>query len=172
MISSKKCHVCKQVKPVSDFYTSAGHNDGYQSRCKPCEKKYQKERRHLYAERNERYRKQWRKDNQEHVREVDREYRANNKEIWAAKERRRRAKARNNPTFYVSAKELKKLYASVCAYCGSEENITLDHVVPIQLGGAHSIGNLLPACGSCNFSKGQRLLIQWKKITRENAKKG
>ena len=50
-----------------------------------------------------------------------------------------------------------------CYYC-SEQNIklTMDHIVPISRGGAHSIGNVAPACGSCNSSKGTKLLIEWR----------
>lgn len=160
--TEKTCHVCKVLKPVSEFYTSKGHNDGFQTRCIPCERKYQRERRHLYKERNQAYRKQWRAENIEHVRAVDRKYREAHKEVWAAKERRRRAKQLNNPTFKVTGKELKRLYDSACVYCGSTEQITLDHVIPIDRGGSHSVGNLVPACGPCNFSKGSKLLMQWK----------
>ena len=40
-----------------------------------------------------------------------------------------------------------------CAYCGSEENITIDHVVPISAKGGHTMGNVVPACLSCNSAK-------------------
>jgi len=158
----KQCHLCKEVKPVAEFYTAKGHNDGFQSRCILCEKKYAKEKRKLYRERHNAYRKKWRAENIEHVRAVDRKYRESHKELWAAKERRRRAKQLANPVFKISAKELKRLYDSACVYCGSCERITLDHVIPIHLGGSHSIGNLVPACGACNFSKGSKLLMVWK----------
>jgi hypothetical protein len=32
----KKCSLCKEVKPFSDFYTSKQKNDGYDSWCKKC----------------------------------------------------------------------------------------------------------------------------------------
>ena len=35
-------------------------------------------------------------------------------------------------------------------------------IMPIIRGGRHSIGNLLPACGSCNSSKGAKLLVEWR----------
>jgi 5-methylcytosine-specific restriction endonuclease McrA len=43
-----------------------------------------------------------------------------------------------------------------CAYCGSSENLTLDHVLPLALHGQHEPANLVAACASCNASKGQR----------------
>lgn len=50
-----------------------------------------------------------------------------------------------------------------CAYCGWAGKLTEDHVVPLSRGGRHTIGNLLPACGSCNSSKGGRFLVEWRR---------
>ena len=161
--TEKRCHICHIVKPINHFYTAKGHNDGFQSRCISCEKTYQSQRRHLYRERQILYKRQWRLENIEHSRAVDRKYREANKGIWAAKERKRRAKQLENASFHISKKELEKLYVGPCSYCGVSGKMTLDHVVPIQKGGQHSIGNLVPACGSCNSSKGQKLLVEWRK---------
>lgn len=49
-----------------------------------------------------------------------------------------------------------------CAYCGVVAPLTMDHVVPVSRGGWHAIGNILPACRSCNSSKSDRLLIEWR----------
>ena len=40
-----------------------------------------------------------------------------------------------------------------CVYCGSKENLTLDHVVPRALGGRTSWTNLVTACQKCNTRK-------------------
>lgn len=48
-----------------------------------------------------------------------------------------------------------------CHICGSEpkgSDLTIDHVVPLALGGKHVSENLAVACLSCNCSKGARLL--------------
>lgn len=52
-----------------------------------------------------------------------------------------------------------------CAYCGEKENLTKDHVIPISRGGRHSVGNIVPACQYCNFSKHNRLIVEWKKVS-------
>lgn len=78
---------------------------------------------------------------------------------------RRRASQWGSGSFPVSDRELTRLksrHDGCCAYCGSSENMTIDHVVPLSRGGTHSIGNLLPACGFCNFSKGAKLLTEWR----------
>lgn len=32
-------------------------------------------------------------------------------------------------------------------------DLHIEHVVPISLGGTHTLGNIVPACQSCNFNK-------------------
>jgi 5-methylcytosine-specific restriction endonuclease McrA len=160
--TEKQCHVCKTVKPISEFYTSNGHNDGYQTRCIPCEKVYQKVMRAKYADRQRAYKRRWRAENRERENAKQREYFAKNKEIWTAKASRRRARERNAESFIVSTREWRRMKNGVCVYCGSAENITIDHVIPLSRGGHHGIGNLVPACGSCNFSKNGQTVMEWR----------
>lgn len=41
-----------------------------------------------------------------------------------------------------------------CRYCRSEENaLTVDHVVPVALGGSDDSSNLVAACKDCNYGK-------------------
>lgn len=55
--------------------------------------------------------------------------------------------------------------AKVCSYCGrtmrSVEK-SLDHVTPLDRGGAHSISNVVVACKPCNFSKHTSTLKEWR----------
>jgi Fe-S cluster biogenesis protein NfuA len=51
----------------------------------------------------------------------------------------------------------KRHFSGKCAYCGKKWN-TIDHAIPInriQLG-ENRIGNLVPACKSCNASKSDK----------------
>ncbi|MFI6319741.1 HNH endonuclease [Nonomuraea sp. NPDC050556] len=48
----------------------------------------------------------------------------------------------------------------MCAYCASPAEV-IDHVDPLAVGGSHTAANVVPACSSCNLSKGDRLLIEW-----------
>jgi 5-methylcytosine-specific restriction endonuclease McrA len=41
-----------------------------------------------------------------------------------------------------------------CQYCGTHEDLTLDHVMPKSRGGKSSWDNLVTACRSCNSKKG------------------
>ena len=48
-----------------------------------------------------------------------------------------------------------------CAYCGSEENITLDHILPQCKGGLDVKTNIVACCHSCNQSKGHEHWKLW-----------
>lgn len=41
----------------------------------------------------------------------------------------------------------------LCWWCGRDAT-TVDHVVPVVLGGATVLANLVPACARCNYSRG------------------
>jgi len=48
-----------------------------------------------------------------------------------------------------------------CQYCGTKTStLTIDHVIPRHLGGAHSWENLVAACPVCNHRKGGKTLAQ------------
>ena len=44
-----------------------------------------------------------------------------------------------------------------CAYCGSHEDLTFDHLVPRSKGGRTSWENIVAACSPCNLRKGGRM---------------
>ena len=44
----------------------------------------------------------------------------------------------------------------VCQQCGSDEKLSVDHIVPRTLGGNDSMNNLQCLCSSCNSRKGGR----------------
>ena len=43
-----------------------------------------------------------------------------------------------------------------CQMCGTEERLSVDHIVPRHLGGDDNVTNLQVLCSSCNSSKGGR----------------
>ena len=43
-----------------------------------------------------------------------------------------------------------------CAYCGSRDSLTIDHVIPKSEGGRDTWYNLITACQGCNSRKGSR----------------
>ncbi|KAL5058935.1 hypothetical protein RYX36_030539 [Vicia faba] len=49
-----------------------------------------------------------------------------------------------------------------CQYCSSHENLTIDHVVPVALGGEWTWENLVTACFKCNSKKGRKSIEEAK----------
>lgn len=59
---------------------------------------------------------------------------------------------------------LKEEWFRECAYCGYKERnkeMTVDHIIPLAKGGSDSFYNQIPACRSCNVSKGDKPVRQW-----------
>ncbi|MFZ9343324.1 MAG: HNH endonuclease [Candidatus Nanopelagicaceae bacterium] len=56
---------------------------------------------------------------------------------------------------------IKEYWNNQCAYCGSSDNLTLDHVHPKTKGGHDTTHNVVPACRSCNQSKGSNHWLSW-----------
>lgn len=88
--------------------------------------------------------------------------------VWKTRERHLINNCRNRANKYgaeslaITVKDARRLLDSPCNYCGTTEDIQVDHVVPLSKGGRNSIGNLAPCCASCNRSKRDMFVTQWK----------
>ena len=61
-----------------------------------------------------------------------------------------------------------------CYYCKREtppKELTMDHIVPIALGGKSTRGNVVPCCKSCNNAKKQLLPMEWEQYLKDARKK-
>lgn len=114
------------------------------SRKKNAAKKAQKQRE--YSRANPHIRDEWEANNPDKVR-------AN----WAKRSERLRAAGK----YPLTRKEKNRLAKSACFYCGSVDKVSVDHLIPISRGGLNSVGNLVPACLSCNMSKHSKTVTEW-----------
>lgn len=56
-----------------------------------------------------------------------------------------------------------------CQYCGATEaQLHIDHIFPKSRGGKDSISNLITSCRSCNLSKSDKTLLEWKQTSSIN----
>jgi 5-methylcytosine-specific restriction endonuclease McrA len=111
----------------------------------------------------------WRQENAEESRKICRNWKKNNKTRVKELARKRVSKQRiqqdvnnKNP----SLQELRRAFehfGGACAYCGNTEKLTIDHYVPLSRGGMHASSNIVPACLSCNCSKGAKDAEAWYK---------
>ena len=53
---------------------------------------------------------------------------------------------------------LRELYGNQCLRCGSTDQLTKDHIIPLSEGGSDSASNLQPLCLPCNSWKGARII--------------
>ncbi|MEU1585224.1 HNH endonuclease [Micromonospora sp. NPDC005710] len=44
----------------------------------------------------------------------------------------------------------------VCSLCRRRPATTADHILPLSKGGSNDLTNLRPACGPCNYGRGNR----------------
>lgn len=69
---------------------------------------------------------------------------------------------------FTNKKETKEkvfnLYGRFCLCCGTDKNISLDHIIPIIKGGLNIIDNLQPLCKLCNSKKGTKIIDYRKAI--------
>lgn len=48
-----------------------------------------------------------------------------------------------------------------CISCGSQDDLTVDHIIPQSRGGCHDDANLQTLCAACNCAKGDRTQEEW-----------
>jgi len=119
-----------------------------------------KERYEKNKESIKEYYQAWRNRNAEKKKAYDSEYskkyRREHPEKSKEYDHRRRAKIKQvggRGFTNEQWEQLKKDYGYMCAYCNKKKPLTIDHVIPIDNGGAHDISNMVPACKSCNSAK-------------------
>lgn len=126
-----------------------------------------KNKRETYEKNRQRYIDRaikWNKENKEKRKITKDRWRAKNKPLtnFLAKQYIYRKKGAGGYPTFKQVTELYDKFLGLCSYCGLNKATSIDHVIPISRGGNNNIENLTPACGSCNSSKGAKLLKEWK----------
>ncbi len=125
--------------------------------------------RQYYAENVEKLReknRRYRAENPEKIRELNRRWQANNLDKVALNARRRHARKLALPDTLTQEQWLNALeyWQRCCAYCGKQANkLMIEHYVPLTNPACPGTvaTNIVPACGSCNISKGKRDAVEW-----------
>lgn len=58
-------------------------------------------------------------------------------------------------------KSIKEEWNDKCAYCDSQEELTIDHIIPQSKGGKDIKTNVVCACKRCNLMKGYKHWKEW-----------
>ena len=114
--------------------------------------------------------KKYKNDNREHIRDNRREH----DKKYLSTETGRANSIRNGHKYRTSKIVNGGEYTNIewnntlnnfnnsCAYCGdTNSKLTVEHVIPVSMGGSSFIFNLIPSCIECNHRKNAIALIEW-----------
>jgi len=104
----------------------------------------------------QRYRQAYYKANRTRILDLNRRWRAKHQPRVNFLKRAYKQRKRNAPGSFASEQfqALIQHYGRNCLCCGEQQELTADHVIPLNQGGADGIGNIQPLCASCNSAKG------------------
>ena len=113
--------------------------------------------------------RQWYQRNKERRRHQNKMWARAHPEAVKAIIERRRATLQNaeiNDLTYKEWETILREYGYRCAYCFLSGPLSMDHIIPLSKGGDHTADNVVPACRSCNSSKGDKSLWAWELYKR------
>ena len=160
----------------------------YQRKWHQENKESQNERSRKWKQENKdkskEYYSKWYQKNKERKREWDRKRHQKNKESQNERSRRWHRENRERSRENNRQKRARKLdapgshtadqvkarfdyYGNRCVYCGSSDNLQIEHRIPLSRGGSDWASNLAPACKTCNCSKGTKTETEYKELLRE-----
>ena len=133
----RRCVFCGEIKPITDFHRNAADAKGRPEWRQDCKRCYNICRR----------------ENQTKKKHTD----------FLGSQRRR---GEENPEYtHQEWKEAVLFFGGECAYCGGTprkgQRLTRDHLEPVSEGGRTIQSNIVPACQSCNSSKGAEDFKDW-----------
>lgn len=152
----KTCSICRNVFPYTSFSNMKDNKDGYNSRCRKCDRKVAleymskpgvKEKKKSYAKE---YRLKYYK--------TDKGIKVNVLNCQRRRSRKQKAKIDYGMNVW---DETLVLFDNKCAYCGKSGKLHQEHIIPLSKGGGYIKENIIPACYKCNGSKHDRVLEEW-----------
>ena len=187
----KFCNKCGEELPDTlEYFKKGKGKSGIGKVCLKCSleyhRKYNAENREwinekgkqynqLHKEEKRLYGQEYRKNHPriitDEMREKMREYKKDyakiydqtHKEEMRIKCNRRRAKKRQLPSTLTKKQwlEIKEYFDNKCVYCGKELPLQQEHFIALHRGGEYTNNNIVCACASCNYSKGDRDFFSW-----------
>jgi len=164
-----RCKVCRKANKAK----WSAENPYYGARYYAENAEKMKERIRIWRAENPEKRRatdaKYRAKNAEKVKAYRAEYQKANRDKFRASSQRYRARKLNAPGDFTAADWKAKLeyYGYRCRYCGihksetSEGWLEADHAIPLSQGGTNFISNIVPACKSCNCSKGTKTFTEF-----------
>lgn len=162
ILTWRKCPKCNLDKPLSEFYLRRSNKikkNTYQSWCKDCTNRYNKEHKGIWNE----YMRRYRQTSQSQISRATYEqtskckaihatYRKNNREKIAAQSAKRHCAKLQRIPKWADLNAIKQFYIN------RPKGMTVDHIVPLQgklVSGLHVLNNLQYLTLSENSKKGR-----------------
>lgn len=178
ILSQKRCSKCGEWKDKSEFsIRKDSKKESLRSWCKSCLNAWYSDYQKSHPEKSRARSLKWSRENHDKHLAINRKWRFENPGKDAERKRRQyqenhekeleKARVRNNKRRAhivgnggtITKEEwkwLKEFYNYTCLCCGRREpeiKLTLDHVLPLTMGGKNVIENAQPLCQPCNSSK-------------------
>lgn len=170
MTNTKKCTVCERLLSFSKFGKHANGKYGLKSRCRECLKIIQNTYYKRTAKERTAYSRSYYKNHKASELQKKKKYSKKNKQKikarsieWVKQNREKVIEKRRR--IYKIRKWYK--YDSECYYCGGSNSLGVDHKVPTSRGGSDHPKNIVTACRSCNSSKKDKTVLEFKKHCKE-----
>lgn len=178
-LETKACTKCGEEKAQEDFALTYRKPEQRRADCKGCAQAVKR----AWAQKTQERRKLQKRESYERAKgdprrlEMRAERRRRYKQSKRGREKRwlqrHRARARKGgaTTVDLTLREWRKIreaYKHCCAYCGTSDALTIDHVIPVSKGGDHTAINVVPACHSCNSRKYNKLTLQYVSVLEGN----
>lgn len=160
-----------------------GKRDRANSRCLKCLAEHKRTVRARDPERFRRLQRAWHKRNPDKIKRYARtnylknkpryfaqakKWRLANPKKWSKimafqnAKRRSRKLANGGEGFTVDHwKELLRRANGICVYCLKEKANSVDHFIPLKIGGRDDFRNIVPSCTRCNSTKRESHPIPW-----------
>jgi len=181
----KECTKAKVKKWYEDNPDRKRSNDVYSRELKHVDGR-DKEHDIEFRRTHPNYQNEWREKNREYVRTYHRNYmreryqtdrsnilqymkdwRAENPDKARVLDHKRISRHHALP-FNITEEDIGdvfEMFGECCAFCGSDEDLELDHVIPVSWDDPSNPGtvrgNLMPLCGACNVSKSDKFLEEY-----------
>jgi len=147
----RTCSKCKNTLNCSDFYIDKKSKGGLSYWCRGCVKENIKRHREKpeYRKRQEEWNNKWR-SRPENRQTILNTRTKSQKKIYAG------LKVAGFVTKTIRDRVLCR-DGHKCLACDTRESLTIDHIVPVVLGGLTNDANLQTLCRSCNAKKQQKV---------------